>query len=155
MIQIWTSHWDYFFALIITTSNNLSLIIWCKNDVSIAFLKFKKKSLYKINCLVKWVGLKFKNFKNIEKKCTNINENPQTTWKKKKKKEDSKQYESDHFFFKKKVFNKKSLTQDPSNWPEYLGWIGSLSVKLDFYWVGLWVTINLIRSHSYSYTNVT
>ena len=30
------------------------------------------------------------------------------------KKKDSKQYESDHFFFKK-VFNKKSLTQDPSN----------------------------------------
>ena len=66
--------------------------------MSIAFLKFKKKSLYKINCLVKWVGLKFKNFKNIEKKNAPILTKIPKQLGKKKKKEDSKQYESDHFF---------------------------------------------------------
>ena len=76
--------------------------------MSIAFLKLKKKSLYKINCLVKWVGLKFKNFKNIEKKCTNINENPQTTWKKKKKKKKTQNNMRVIIFLIKSLQQKKS-----------------------------------------------
>ena len=93
--------------LFCSNNNNLSLMIWCRNVVSIAFLK-KKKSLYKINCLVKWVVLKFKNFKNIEKNAPILMKIPKQLGKKKKKK-DSTQYEWSFFFFFKSSTKKVKL----------------------------------------------